>query len=288
MTPVQWGLVAYQNRRLILGCLGALVFLIVGFVVVFVGTIVALPMNPDHLTKEYKDVAAGFKAPDGSSLPLDWEELRALDAARFGNDFSHVDRDSIEQLASLFVRSVKGPKGVTYELRQPEEIFPLLNMTAEQIEVFHIIQGVARFSSAAQDGVFRPGPGARYIWPVEGQVTEPFGLRISPTPPFEQEFHTGVDIAASTSTPIKAPTAGVIHLTAWAGGYGKLTVFVGDDGMVFWFGHQSEWGAKVGQHLAAGEVLGYVGSTGRSTGPHLHFEARPGGGNPVDPLGFYR
>ncbi len=96
--------------------------------------------------------------------------------------------------------------------------------------------------------------------------------------------HTGLDFAAPTGTPIHAVANGVITEVGWAGAYGNRTEMTLKDGTVLWYCHQNSIAARVGQQVVGGQVIGYVGSTGNTTGPHLHLEVRPGGGDPVDPF----
>jgi murein DD-endopeptidase MepM/ murein hydrolase activator NlpD len=96
--------------------------------------------------------------------------------------------------------------------------------------------------------------------------------------------HTGLDFAAPTGTPIHAVANGVIVEVGWAGAYGNRTVERLKDGTVLWYAHQNSIAVKPGEPVAGGQVIGYVGSTGNTTGPHLHLEVRPGGGDPVDPF----
>lgn len=95
--------------------------------------------------------------------------------------------------------------------------------------------------------------------------------------------HTGLDFAAPVGTPIVAIANGTITDTGWAGAYGNRTIMTLDDGTEVYFCHQTSIGVKPGDKVTAGQQIGTVGSTGNSTGPHLHLEVRPGGGDPVDP-----
>ena len=95
--------------------------------------------------------------------------------------------------------------------------------------------------------------------------------------------HTGLDFAAPTGTPIYAVAGGAITQTGSAGAYGNRTVETMPDGTEIWYCHQSAIGVKVGQQVVSGQPIGAVGSTGNTTGPHVHLEVRPGGGDPVDP-----
>jgi murein DD-endopeptidase MepM/ murein hydrolase activator NlpD len=95
--------------------------------------------------------------------------------------------------------------------------------------------------------------------------------------------HTGLDFAAPSGTPIKAIANAVVTSTGYDGSYGNKTVLTLDDGTELWFCHQTSFAVSVGQQVRAGDLIGYIGTTGNSTGPHLHLEVRPGGGDPVDP-----
>jgi murein DD-endopeptidase MepM/ murein hydrolase activator NlpD len=96
-------------------------------------------------------------------------------------------------------------------------------------------------------------------------------------------FHTGLDFAAPTGTPIMAVAGGTITETGYSGAYGNRTIEALPDGTELWYCHQNEFGTSVGATVKPGQVIGYVGSTGNVTGPHLHLEVHPGGGDPVDP-----
>jgi murein DD-endopeptidase MepM/ murein hydrolase activator NlpD len=95
--------------------------------------------------------------------------------------------------------------------------------------------------------------------------------------------HTGLDFAAPSGTPIHAVANGTITKTGWAGAYGNRTVETLPDGTEMWYAHQSAFGVKPRQKVVAGQQIGRVGATGNVTGPHVHLEVRPGGGDPVDP-----
>ena len=128
------------------------------------------------------------------------------------------------------------------------------------------------------------GPGwARVasVWPLRGPITSRFGLRVHPLFRLRQ-FHQGVDISAPTGTPVRAALDGSVLFAGWFGGYGKLVVIDHGEGISTLYGHLSAILVKPGQPIARGDMLGRVGSTGYSTGPHLHFEVRQNG-RPIDP-----
>jgi murein DD-endopeptidase MepM/ murein hydrolase activator NlpD len=99
--------------------------------------------------------------------------------------------------------------------------------------------------------------------------------------------HTGQDFAAPTGTPVKAVHGGTITQAGWAGAYGYRIVLTLDDGTQLWFCHLSSM-VKTSGKVTTGEVIGRVGATGNVTGPHLHLEVRPGGGDPIDPMPWLR
>lgn len=96
--------------------------------------------------------------------------------------------------------------------------------------------------------------------------------------------HTGLDFAAPSGTPVMSVTNGVVTSVGYDGSYGNKIVVTTDDGEELWYCHLSGYDAQVGDTVTSGEVIGFVGSTGNSTGPHLHLEVRPGAGDPVDPM----
>ena len=97
-------------------------------------------------------------------------------------------------------------------------------------------------------------------------------------------LHTGQDLGAPIGTPIHSIANGVVPETGYDGSYGNKTVVTLDDGTEIWYCHQTSYLVSVGDVVRGGETIGTVGSTGNSTGPHLHIEVRPGGGDPVDPM----
>lgn len=123
-----------------------------------------------------------------------------------------------------------------------------------------------------------PGELPALVWPVAGswRITSPFGWRWG-------RLHTGVDIAAPVGTPVRAVLPGVVEFAGWAGGYGRLVVLRHAGEWRSYYAHLSRVEVAPGQSVAAGEVIGRVGSTGHSTGPHVHLELRRGR-QPVDPL----
>jgi murein DD-endopeptidase MepM/ murein hydrolase activator NlpD len=124
------------------------------------------------------------------------------------------------------------------------------------------------------------------LWPVQGQVTGSFGERIDP---FNGEgaFHSGVDISSAYGNRIVAPADGVVTFTDSMGGYGKAIVIDHGNGISTRYGHLSGYAVAAGQAVHRGDTIGYVGESGRSTGPHLHYEVRIND-TPVNPYKYLR
>jgi murein DD-endopeptidase MepM/ murein hydrolase activator NlpD len=112
------------------------------------------------------------------------------------------------------------------------------------------------------------------VWPVAGELTDGFGGRRDPFGGSSSEFHTGQDIATSSGTPVVAAAQGTVIFAGWQNGYGQIVIIDHGNGLTTRYGHLSGIDAEVGQQIKRGEQLGRVGSTGRSTGPHLHYEVR--------------
>ena len=121
-------------------------------------------------------------------------------------------------------------------------------------------------------------------WPVNASISSPFGYRIHPISGV-RKLHTGLDLNAASGTTIRAAGSGTVILASWYGGYGNAVVIDHGGGLSTLYAHQSSIAVSVGQSLIVGDTVGYVGTTGYSTGPHLHFETREWG-TPVNPMNY--
>lgn len=124
----------------------------------------------------------------------------------------------------------------------------------------------------------------RLIWPARGRITSPFGYRYHPILR-KRKYHSGLDIAVPSGTPVLAADAGVVILSSWNGGYGYCVIIDHGQGVSTLYGHNSALLVRAGATVTKGQQISRSGSTGLSTGPHLHFEVRKNG-VPVDPLSF--
>jgi murein DD-endopeptidase MepM/ murein hydrolase activator NlpD len=153
--------------------------------------------------------------------------------------------------------------------------------------------GTARFSSTDLFGGLGIGDqdAAAYIpslWPIMGPITSGFGQREDPIlGNGEGEFHTGVDIGAPNGIPIRATGDGIVKTAEMANGYGREVVIDHGHGVETLYGHMSGFAVSAGQTVVRGEVIGYVGHSGRTTGSHLHYEVRIHN-TPVNPHKYLR
>jgi murein DD-endopeptidase MepM/ murein hydrolase activator NlpD len=207
----------------------------------------------------------------------------ALTAARDRAKKRSADAQAAVQAVALLKKDQEKAKAVLDE-RITELTAEADALAAEQTKLEDLIrQRQAAVEAArrareaagqvAKDGLSRlpkAGSGVSpsgFIWPVQGVLTSGFGPRWG-------RMHTGIDIAAPSGTPIHAAKAGEVIFTGWLGGYGNAVILDHGDGIATLYGHQSRIGCTEGQILNQGDVLGFVGTTGHSTGNHLHFEVR--------------
>ena len=192
----------------------------------------------------------------------------------------------VGQVRSLRDRLAASRSGlVATQVQRQEDLAELSAHEREHLEHMEDLQQVsAALAAKIQAAQSSAGTGggspsaAGFVWPVLGPVTSPFGWRWG-------RMHEGIDIGAASGTPIRAAAAGTVIYAGWLGGYGNLSVIDHGGGVATAYGHQSGLAAGNGAFVAQGQVIGYVGSTGHSTGPHLHFEVRVNG-VPQDPLGY--
>ena len=164
----------------------------------------------------------------------------------------------------------------TYERETAERAYRELIETSRQIE-----QMIKRIQSGEKN---IGGSTGTMTWPAEGEITSPFGWRVHPI--FgTQRLHTGIDIGADYGDAIRAADGGVVIHADWMGGYGNAVIIDHGNGISTLYAHNSQLLVDEGQTVAKGQTVARCGSTGYSTGPHLHFEVRQNG-SPVNPLNY--
>jgi murein DD-endopeptidase MepM/ murein hydrolase activator NlpD len=164
-----------------------------------------------------------------------------------------------------------------------DQLYALRNSALSGAATIGISMGLTRSATTADWARLNAAPN---LWPVEGHITGSFGERIDP---FNGEgaFHSGVDISSSFGTPVIAPADGTVVFADFLGGYGRAIVIDHGHGVTTRFGHLANFAVIAGQQIQRGDTIGYVGLSGRSTGPHLHYEVRIND-TPVNPHKYLR
>lgn len=164
-----------------------------------------------------------------------------------------------------------------------DQLYALKNSALSGAATVGISMGLTRASTTADWARLNAAPN---LWPVEGHVTGSFGER---TDPFNGEgaFHSGVDISTGFGTPVIAPADGTVVFADFLGGYGRAIMIDHGHGITTRFGHLANFAVIAGQKIQRGDTIGYVGLSGRSTGPHLHYEVRIND-TPVNPYKYLR
>ncbi len=147
---------------------------------------------------------------------------------------------------------------------------------------------VSAFGSSGKGSSSKSGAtySRSFRWPVVGRINSPFGWRRHPITR-RKSFHTGIDIKASRGYRIRAAKDGQVVYSGWMGGYGRVVVLSHGQGYSTLYAHCSSLSVKNGQRVSQGQVVGLVGTSGRATGPHLHFEVRKNN-SPINPLKVLR
>lgn len=189
------------------------------------------------------------------------------------------ERANLVAIADDQRRHVAAQVAVMEELSAGEEAQLEALIVARQRELE--AERVARLRAQGITGNPVAEGGGSLAWPVSGTITSPFGYRHNPFGP-GMDFHPGLDIGAPMGTTISAAAGGTVIQAGWYGGYGNFIVIDHGGGVSTGYGHCSQIFVAAGQTVQRGQAIGAVGSTGASTGPHLHFEVRVDG-KPVDP-----
>jgi murein DD-endopeptidase MepM/ murein hydrolase activator NlpD len=195
-----------------------------------------------------------------------------------------VSNQTNQQMASLemFANEVSIAYGIKQKLEGPAGIAAegrLLPTFSDSVAAYRVLRSYHRAeNNFARRWHTNVQPS---IWPVEGRLMGGFGER---TDPFSGEgaMHTGVDISAPTGTPVRTAADGIVTFAGWNSGYGQMVVVDHGGGYETYYAHLSRFAVVEGQEVRRGEQIGAVGSTGRVTAPHLHYEVRIGGA-PVNP-----
>ena len=210
--------------------------------------------NPDLSSLDRLPVGVELLVPPGPGLLVTWDP--GLDLGTL------LDEHGADPVAVLRANAIHAPS----------DLRPGMLLWLPGVEPTVALERLARVREMEM----------RYVWPVHGRITSYFGRRNIGMG--TSSFHRGLDVAAPSGTLIRASRSGTVSFAAWSGSYGYLVRIRHAGGDETWYAHQSSMLVSVGQWVEQNEAIGRIGSTGLSTGPHLHFEIRRRG-TALDPLG---
>ncbi len=224
-----------------------------------------------------------WKVANYNALRREADQLRT----RYQN-LQHVVSQTNEQLASLevFAKEVQVAYGIKQKLEGPSDISSegkLAPSFAESVADYNYLRTANALQVSSRRALQTIG-GTPNGWPVDGRLLSSFGGR---TDPFSGEgaFHTGVDISSPTGTPVRASADGIVIFAQMENGYGRLIKIDHGNGIETYYAHLSKFYVQEGQTVHRGEMVGAVGTSGRVTAPHLHYEVRIGHA-PVNPYRY--
>lgn len=211
------------------------------------------------------------------------EVLAELVAEKLGLSLDHEEDEDVSSMGTV----ESEPR--TYASRSGDErvldravanIEMLQNLIPEQTDSLQMLE-------IEVDSFMRRLAATPSIWPASGRLTSGFGMRRSPFNRTVMQFHSGIDIAGVHGSAIYATAEGVITSASYRGGYGNLVIISHGYGFETYYAHLSRFAVSSGQRVKRGQVIGYMGRTGRVTGTHLHYEVRVNG-VAVNPMSYIR
>jgi murein DD-endopeptidase MepM/ murein hydrolase activator NlpD len=244
---------------------------------VFVG-IATVPTNYPHPVAAAESTATTLQAGYIEQLHHDVAQMRASAPQSVLVAQSMYPRTAVPSANRTTDNSLQfsGEASVSIEVSPPKSRFksvatasPYVNQTGSDSDL----------NSSEEQYPGKSGETALgFEWPAKGTITSKFGRRWG-------RMHKGIDIAGPIGTPINAAADGTVVVAGWqSGGYGNLVEIRHSDGTTTRYGHNSQLSVSVGQTVRQGQQIARMGSTGQSTGSHLHFEIRPSGGSAVNPI----
>jgi murein DD-endopeptidase MepM/ murein hydrolase activator NlpD len=218
-----------------------------------------------------------------AAIEADLERTRlALQQEQAAQQEARSQLDSLaDERRNLVELTAVRRRGVESEVAQMESLSAAEESALEGLILERERELAAQRRAAGIAGGVESGTPGMFSWPVTGTITSPFGWRSNPFGG-GPEFHQGLDIAAPMGTTVTAAAGGTVIMAQWYGGYGNYILIDHGAGFSTGYGHLSAMYVSSGQSVQRGQAIGAVGSTGQSTGPHLHFEVRIAG-KPVDP-----
>jgi murein DD-endopeptidase MepM/ murein hydrolase activator NlpD len=236
-----------------------------------------------------------WKAASYNSLRAEQESLKQQ-YTRLQNQVSDTNQrlNSLQSLAGEvamaygITRFSQTPFGLTDSDTAPDEVeyqasIDAFSFLEKHVTAVSMSSAGMRLLPATQLSTLGIAP---TLWPVVGHITGVFGERLDPFSG-EGAFHSGLDIASHYGDTVRATADGIAETVEQRAGYGRLVIIDHGFGVTSWYGHLSGFNVQAGMHVKAGDVIGYEGDSGRSTGPHLHYEVRIYN-TPVNPWRYLR
>ena len=255
----------------------------------------AVLMGISSVPANYPNTAAAEEAVVNSTVSTD----RSGYADQYRRDVSQMQARHSQSTSVLVAQVVSSPRGYQLPASNPTtsnslqfngEVSVPIDVAQPKTRTFKAVATASPYGDPGHgsEGEFggseerEPGRTREttigFTWPAAGTLTSRFGRRWG-------RMHKGIDIAGPIGTPINAAADGIVTVAGWkSGGYGNLVEIRHADGTTTRYGHNSQISVSIGQTVRQGEQVARMGSTGRSTGSHLHFEIRPSGGSAVNPI----
>jgi murein DD-endopeptidase MepM/ murein hydrolase activator NlpD len=241
-----------------------------------------------HLEKQAheKDVQAASLG----SLATEVSALYGLTASKLAAPMGHIGlrASAKDKAAKVALIPDTASTFTEYSYAKSIDTFYSLRESAVSGAAAHAIDGRSALASLSGIGGSDLSIDAPNLWPVIGPITSSYGQRVDPVlHNGEGEFHTGIDISAPTGTPVRATADGSVKIAGVENGYGREVIVDHGNGLETCYAHLSGFAVMAGQTVVRGQVIGYVGATGRTTGANLHYEVRIHNA-PVNPHRYLR
>ncbi len=232
-------------------------------------------VQDEHIARDVR--AAKARAAAGRRATLETRRLTAatIEAISAKTEEARAVRDKLAASRDSLASAEQLKSSALADVRETRAGY-LAEVNALQAQSAALGAAIRNAQSGSDAGGSEPHSGL--IWPVSGPITSGFGMRWG-------RIHEGIDIAVPSGTPVHAAASGTVIYAAWMTGYGNLVVLDHGSGLATAYAHNSSLLVSVGQHVSQGQTISLSGSTGHSTGPHVHFEVRVNG-VAVDPLRY--
>jgi hypothetical protein len=245
-------------------------------------------LQKDYAHLERQDHEKDVQAASLGSLATEVSALYGLTASKLAGPMGHMHTKTAGKTAASTLITDAPASFTDDSYYKSLETFYSLRNSAMAGTATHVINGMSGLSPLSGMGGSDLSIDAPNLWPVMGPIRSSFGQREDPvTGNGEGEFHTGIDISAPIGTPIRATADGVVKSAAMESGYGREVIIDHGHNLETCYAHMSGFAVMAGQTVVRGQVIGYVGMSGRTTGAHVHYEVRIHNA-PVNPHKYLR